>query len=146
VDFTRDIQPLLQQRCLGCHNGEKQRGGLRLDRSTAALKGGESLGPAIVPGDSAKSPLIRAVAGLEDGYLMPPEGPKLTSKEIGLVRAWIDQGAKWPAAATEADTTTSHWSFQPVKNISPPDVVNEEWCRTPIDRFALAALQNKKLA
>ncbi|MDP1796260.1 MAG: c-type cytochrome domain-containing protein, partial [Planctomycetaceae bacterium] len=44
VDYARDIQPLLQQRCLGCHNGDKQRGGLRLDRANAALKGGESLG------------------------------------------------------------------------------------------------------
>lgn len=146
VDFARDIQPQLQQRCLGCHNGEKQRGGLRLDRSSAALKGGESLGPAIVPGDSAKSPLIRAVAGLEDGYLMPPEGPKLTANEIGVLRAWIDQGAKWPAANTDDDPIASHWSFQPVKSPLPPDVANNEWCRTPIDRFALAALQDKQLA
>ncbi len=145
VDFARDVQPLLQQRCLGCHNGEKQRGGLRLDRSSAALKGGESLGPAIVPGKSEASPLIRAVAGLEDGYLMPPEGPALTAKEIGVLRAWIDQGAKWPAANPGDDPTASHWSLQPLKHLPPPEVRENEWCRTPIDRFIVATLQDKQL-
>lgn len=145
VDYARDIQPLLQQRCLGCHNGDKQRGGLRLDRANAALKGGESLGPAIVPGKSETSPLIRVVAGLEDGFTMPPEGPTLTAKEIGLLRAWIDQGAKWPVATTDEDPTASHWSFQPLKNTAPPDVMTNEWCRTPIDRFIVAALHDKHL-
>ncbi len=145
VDFERDIQPLLQQRCLGCHNGDKQRGGLRLDRASAVLKGGESLGPAIIPGKSETSPLIHVVAGLEDGFKMPPEGPALTAKEIGLLRAWIDQGAKWPAATTGNDPTASHWSFQPLKNTPPPAVHENEWCRTAIDQFTLAALQDQQL-
>lgn len=145
VDYIRDIEPLLKVRCLGCHSGEKQRGGLRLDRSAAALKGGESYGPAIVPGESAKSPLIRVVAGLEDGFTMPPEGPALTAKEIGVLRAWIDQGAKWPASPNDVDETVTHWAYQAVKPISPPDITNAEWCRTPIDRFILSTLQQKQL-
>ncbi|MBC8001851.1 MAG: hypothetical protein H7X97_04605, partial [Opitutaceae bacterium] len=76
IDFVRDIQPIFRARCYSCHDGKKQRGELRLDVKSAALKGGESHAPAIVPGKSADSPLVRFVAGLEEGMLMPPEGER----------------------------------------------------------------------
>ena len=62
VDFTRDIQPIFQASCYGCHGPEKQKGGLRLDQKAPALKGGDS-GPLLVPRKSADSLLIQAVAG-----------------------------------------------------------------------------------
>ena len=100
IDFVRDIQPIFRARCHACHDAGKQRGGLRLDQKSAALKGGEDYSPAIVPGKSADSPLVRFVAGLEEGLRMPPEGERLSVEQIGLLRAWIDQGAKWPDEAS----------------------------------------------
>lgn len=70
--------------------------GLRLDNRTDALKGGDS-GPVIRPGNSAKSKLIHAVSGSGGGVLMPFAGERLTVEQVGVLRAWIDQGAEWPA-------------------------------------------------
>ena len=97
VEFVRDIKPLLKAHCLKCHGTSKRAGGLRLDRRDEALNGGDS-GPAIVSGKSAESLLVKYVAGLDPDVLMPPEGDKLTDAQIGLLRGWIDQGAKWPDA------------------------------------------------
>ncbi|HMC58509.1 MAG TPA: c-type cytochrome domain-containing protein, partial [Candidatus Solibacter sp.] len=94
IEFARDIEPLLQKRCLLCHGAQQQMNGLRLDRKDTALKGG-ALGQDIKPGNSAGSRLIRLVAGL-DKIVMPPMGARLTAAEVGLLRAWIDQGVDWP--------------------------------------------------
>lgn len=138
VDFVRDIQPIFQRQCYSCHDGAKQRGGFRLDLKTAALKGGESFAPDIVPGKSADSPLVRLVAGLEEGLLMPPEGERLTAAQIGLLRAWIDQGAKWPESASVDDDTASYWSFGPIQRSTIPQGLRGG--RNPIDAFVMAAL------
>ena len=142
VDFVRDIQPIFRTRCHSCHDGVKQRGELRLDVKSAALKGGESHAPAIIPGKSADSPLVRFVAGLEEGMLMPPEGERLSAEQIGLLRAWIDQGAKWPDEAAGENDAARHWSFRPVVRPELPSVSRElaAWMRNPVDAFVLAAL------
>src|SRR5687767_3324637 len=96
VDFARDIQPIFAGHCLSCHGAEKQESDYRLDAKALALAGG-SLGRDIVPGDSAASRLVQYVAGVnEDKIVMPPEGDRLSAEQIGLLRAWIDQGAAWP--------------------------------------------------
>jgi len=97
VDFDRDIKPIFQATCFRCHGPERPKSSFRLDNRQDALKGGDN-GVAIVPGDSAKSPLIHFVAGLDEDLPMPPKGKgePLTPAQIGLLRAWIDQGAKWP--------------------------------------------------
>ena len=140
IDFVRDIQPIFRMRCYSCHDGAKQRGGFRLDLKSAALKGGESYSPVIVPGKSADSPLVRFVAGLEEGLLMPPEGERLSAEQIGLLRAWIDQGAKWPDEASAKEEV--HWSFRPVSRPELPDVARENvaWLRNPVDAFVAATL------
>jgi len=95
VTYAKDIKPLVETSCVNCHGPEKQKGKLRLDSLEAALKGGEN-GKCIVPGNSAKSGLVHAVARLDEDSAMPPEGKAapLTKEQIGLIRAWIDQGAK----------------------------------------------------
>ena len=93
--FHPCIQPLLRKRCHGCHGVATQMSGLRLDDKASALKGGAS-GIVIVPGQSGKSRLIRLVAGLKDKKVMPPGGPRLSPQEIGLLRAWVDQGRVVP--------------------------------------------------
>lgn len=146
VNFAEQIEPLFAARCVGCHGEAQQFNGLRLDRKQDALRGGHS-GPAILPGNSADSRLIHLVAGYEVKGLMPPAGDPLTAKQVGLLRAWIDQGAQWPeeAAATEESATT-HWAYQPRSNPFPPRVSDEDWVRNPIDRFVLARLDREAIA
>lgn len=95
IDFSRDVEPILREHCQSCHGSEKEMAGLRLDNRADALKGGDS-GPAIRPGNSAESKLIHLVSGLRKNLVMPLAGERLTAEEVGVLRAWIDQGAKWP--------------------------------------------------
>ena len=142
VDFVRDIEPLFKSRCQACHGTAQQLSGLRLDDAEQALKGGYS-GPVILPKNSAKSRLVHLVAGIEEKVVMPPAGKRLTPAEIGLLRAWIDQGAKWPidAKSTKAVSTRStHWSFQPITRPQPPQTNNAAWARNAVDQFILARL------
>jgi mono/diheme cytochrome c family protein len=105
VDFTRDIHPILQRNCLKCHGPEKPRSSFRLDNRTSALKGGSG-GVAIIPGNSADSPLIHLVSDQD----MPPKGAPLTDEEVALLRAWIDQGANW---GDTVDTPNFAFSITP---------------------------------
>ena len=146
IDFAKDIEPIFAQACYSCHGPKKQQSDFRLDRKTAALKGGD-LGVAIVPGKSAESPLIRYVAGLDKDITMPPGNrPRLTSLQIGILRRWIDQGAVWPdMAATSADKKT-WWSLAPLARPAVPKVADAKFVlRNPIDAFVLAKLQEQKL-
>ncbi|HHY85710.1 MAG TPA: hypothetical protein GYA07_09295 [Verrucomicrobia bacterium] len=104
VDFDRDIRPVLDRSCLRCHGPERPRSGFRLVDRESALKGGYNNTNDIVPGNSAESMLIHYVAGLDEMMIMPPEGEgdRLTPEEIGLLRAWIDQGAAWSATGQVA--------------------------------------------
>jgi len=95
VDFRKDIQPLFRDHCYRCHGAERREAGLRLDLREEALNGGDQ-GPAFVAGKSADSLLIKMVTGVDPDVLMPPEGERLTDEQVGLLRAWIDQGAEWP--------------------------------------------------
>ena len=98
VDFAKDVQPILEQKCYSCHGDTVQQSGLRLDRRQNALRGGD-YGPVINIGNSADSKLIKRVANGDGGLQMPPTGP-LSDEEIGILRAWIDQGAEWPTGVT----------------------------------------------
>ena len=94
IDFVRDVKPILEANCLGCHGKKQQQSGLRLDKRQNALRGGD-YGAVIMPGRSAESKLILRVAGSEAGMQMPPTGP-LAASDIGILRAWIDQGGEFP--------------------------------------------------
>ncbi|MBM3845787.1 MAG: DUF1553 domain-containing protein [Verrucomicrobia bacterium] len=143
VEFVADIEPILKARCVSCHGVEKQRGGYRLDSKAAAFRGGESYTTPILAGNGAASPLIHLVAGQVPDSKMPAKGDPLTSEQIGLLRAWIDQGAVWPETSQpEADPIASHWAFQPVKR---PAVPKPQGVNNPIDVFILAGLADKGL-
>ncbi len=160
--FETQIRPLLVESCFECHGAEKQKGGLRLDSPVAALKGGDT-GPAMVPGDLKASLMIRAIhygAGEYAGeeLEMPPK-KKLTAEQIKLLERWVAMGAPWPESSiahaeteTESDPRAAidaagekHWAFQPVRKPSLPEVANEAWVKTPIDRFVLAKLESEKM-
>ncbi len=145
VDFIKDIQPIFVASCYDCHGGGEQEGGLQLDARDNALKGGDS-GRVIEKGKSAESLLIQYVAGADPEKVMPPEdiGDPLTPEQVGLLRAWIDQGADWPdsvALPEGGDPRAEHWSFQPIVRPEPPDVKNDLWVRNAIDRFILRKLE-----
>ena len=100
VTYASDIKPIFDNSCIKCHSGDKPKGHLKLDSLAGALKGGKD-GKVILAGNSAKSPLILNVAHAtkDDDDWMPPLHNRagirpLTPEQIGLIRAWIDQGAK----------------------------------------------------
>jgi hypothetical protein len=145
VDFTRDIQPILSQKCLSCHGPRKQEGHLRWDNMESAIAGGEH-GPDIVVGNSARSRVIQMVTSTDPDLVMPQKGDPLTAAQIGLLRAWIDQGAPWPASASvQIADGRHHWAFTPPTRPPLPIVKNKKWPRNPIDDFVLARLEAEKL-
>jgi len=100
VTYATDIKPIFDTACVKCHSGDKPKAHLKLDTLAGVLKG-TKMGPILKAGDSASSFIIQAVAHLTKDHdsWMPPLKNKagikpLTPEQIGLLRAWIDQGAK----------------------------------------------------
>jgi mono/diheme cytochrome c family protein len=144
IDYRKDVQPILATHCYSCHGPEKQKSDLRLDRRAAALQGGAE-GPDIVPGDSAASPLIERIAGLDPDAVMPPKGERLTTAQVATLRAWIDQGAPWPEDVAASAGAHAHWAFRAPERPPVPSVAAAAWVRNPIDRFLLARLESERL-
>jgi mono/diheme cytochrome c family protein len=120
--FEAKIRPLLSKHCTECHGDKKQKGGLRLDLKSHAFKGSEN-GAVILPGNSAKSPLLQRVLSTEPDEKMPPKGERLSSEDVALLKNWLDAGAPWPESKADADASIDrrlqHWSFQPVRPAAP---------------------------
>lgn len=99
VTYASDIKAIFDKSCTKCHGEEKQKAKLRLDSLVATLQGAED-GKVLEPGKSAESILLQNVARLgdEDSWMPPKDNkanlPALTAAQVGLIRAWIDQGAK----------------------------------------------------
>ena len=159
-EFEKDVKPLLERHCFECHGARAQEGDLRLDVKAAALKGGESKEPAIVPGSSEKSRLIKLVTSNDPKLAMAHEEVRLKPEEVALLRKWIDSGAHWtdageappaPAAPAEGarkitEQDRQFWSFTPPRHVEPPATKNTSWARGPIDRFVLARLESRGLS
>lgn len=143
VDFVKDIRPIFEKHCYSCHDEKKQKGGLRFDQKESLARGGDSGEPAFVAGKSAESLLIKFVAGVNPDEIMPPKGDPLTASEVGLLRAWIDQGANWPEQASTP--VKKHWAYVKPESPTLPPVKNQKWARNGIDRFILAKLESEKL-
>lgn len=150
VDFAKDIWPIFEASCLKCHGEEKQKGGLRLDRRADALAGGDSFGPSIIAGKALESPLLHSVSGLDEDLQMPQKADPLTAEQVGLIRAWIDQGATWPddGSAESAVKEELPWSFLPLATPKVPEVSAEanRRARNDVDRFLLATLGEHQLS
>jgi mono/diheme cytochrome c family protein len=100
VTYATDIKPIFDANCAKCHSGDRAKAKLHMDTLEGVLKG-TKMGKIVNAGDSANSFLVKSVAHAtaERDEWMPPVPNKagaktLTPAEIGLVRAWIDQGAK----------------------------------------------------
>ncbi len=149
-DFVRDIRPLLDRSCAGCHSGEEAKSGLRLDIRAEAFRGGDGHGAAIVPGKAAESVLVRFARGDEPEMQMPPADanvPALSPEEVAILAAWIDAGAPWPEGIDRASLVDrrDHWAFHGVVRPAPPAVRDERWPRNDLDRFILARLETEGL-
>jgi hypothetical protein len=100
VTYATDIKAIFDTSCVKCHSGNRPKARLHMETLAGVLKGTKE-GPIVTPGDSAGSYLIKCVAHLNSDQetWMPPLRNKagiqpLTPDQIGLIRAWIDQGAK----------------------------------------------------
>lgn len=101
VDFVKQVRPILEAKCFSCHQGAKTKGQLALDRRDAALKGGKSRKPAIVPGEPDTSQLLVRIRSADVDEKMPPQGEPLTAQEAAVVRQWIEQGARYEASGVK---------------------------------------------
>jgi mono/diheme cytochrome c family protein len=137
VEFRRDVQPILEASCVKCHGRGKTKGGWRLDNRETFLQPGES-GPAVIVGDSARSHFIHLVAGTDPDSVMPEKGTKLTSEQVGVLRAWVDQGLKWDPQITFAKPEP--------KNLHPrqPELPAGKAAH-PVDRLADAYFEQHKV-
>ena len=154
--FEQKIRPLLVSRCYECHSAgaKKIKGDLLLDTKAGWSRGGEN-GPPIVPGKPDESLLVKAVR-YEHELRMPPKG-KLPQAEIEALVQWIKIGAPDPREGAETGAPASRkeinldegrklWSLQPLKRPDPPPLKNTDVCKTSVDRFILARLEEKGIA
>ena len=128
VQFNEQIRPILSKHCIACHgpDEEDRQADLRLDTFAGATAdlGGYA---AVIPGNSSTSELIQRVAAEDEDLLMPPaeHADPLSEEEITLLRAWIDQGAKYE----------KHWSFTPPVRPNVPELVGAALGNNEIDAF-----------
>ncbi len=138
--FSRQIRPILVDKCIRCHGPDEasREAGLRLDRKTAAFAGGDSGVPAIVAGDPSESLLFTRITASDVDERMPPPDAELDldAEEIETIRAWIASGAPWE----------EHWAFVPPRLPALPPVTRDDWPQTEIDYFILARLEEEGLA
>jgi hypothetical protein len=153
--FEAKVRPLLVGHCYACHSADtKPAGGLRVDDRNGLLTGGNN-GPAVVPGDSARSLLLRRVAHADSNRRMPKEGEPLTPDQIADLTRWIRDGAHWPSVKVPASlgqpkewyesVKKEHWAWQPLADPEIPAVRDPTWPRDDIDRFVLAGLEGAEL-
>jgi hypothetical protein len=134
IHFSRDILPILSSKCYVCHGPDAGKGKLRLDlRDEATKPRRRSKQTPIVPGDAAKSELVRRIFAEDVEERMPPQksGKALTDAEKELIRRWIAEGAEYEP----------HWAFAKISRPKPPSVKNTGWVRNPIDAFILQRLE-----
>ncbi len=136
VSFSHDIRPILNQNCVLCHGGVRQKNGVSFIFREDALGVGKSGRRTIVPGKPDASELIARITSKDPEARMPYHAPPLSPGQVALLRRWIKEGAKWE----------DHWAFVAPKPQPLPAVRRSEWPRQPLDRFILARLEKEGLA
>ena len=146
--FAARVQPLLEEKCLGCHVTEPQ-GALRMDSREALLAGGKS-GSAIVPRDPDASLLVQAVR-FQHELKMPPTGP-LAEDEVDDIVRWIADGAVWGSVKDQglqpyeiSEEHEAHWAFQPLSTAPVPESASLDSTPNAVDRFILNRLEREGL-
>ncbi|WP_422083554.1 PSD1 and planctomycete cytochrome C domain-containing protein [Ulvibacterium sp.] len=144
VDFSTQVKPILNNKCITCHGGVKKNGGFSLLFEEEAFAITESGKPAIIPGDASGSEFIKRLKEEDPELRMPYEKAKLSDEEIDLLTRWIDQGAEWG----------EHWAYSLPKKVDVPTWTNEagftfekssEFLQNNIDNFILARLESEQV-
>lgn len=137
--FSRDVQPIIADKCFACHGPDEQarKKGLRFDLQEGLFgttKDGQAM---IVPGKPGESAFYQRIIHADPDERMPPEEAvaQLTTRELRTLEQWIIEGAAWEG----------HWAFQAPTRPELPEVSNANWCRNPIDRFILSRLDGAGL-
>jgi hypothetical protein len=140
VSFSRDIRPILADKCFKCHgpDAKERKGKLRLDNRKDATAPAASGEIPIVPGKVDESELYRRITAEDADERMPPasSGKSLSAADMARLKSWIEEGAEYQG----------HWAFVPPVRPALPAVRDPAWCRNPIDRFILARLEAEGLA
>ncbi len=134
IDFQREVRPLFAEFCLNCHGPDAQNreADFRLDTALALQHP-----DAIFPGQAARSELIARISSDDPEFRMPPpqSGKRLTAKQVGVLRQWVDEGAIW----------SEHWAFQTARRPPQPNHGLTDWVQSPLDSFVAARLQQEQL-
>jgi cytochrome c553 len=153
--FSSDVRGILMDHCVKCHGGEKTKGEFDLTTREGLLHPGDE-GVNVLPGNSKASRLMKLIRH-EDDPFMPSKAEPLSANQIEKIAAWIDGGAPYDKPLIEKSgvkrghsTVTAEdrqfWSFLPLaEKVNAPSVKNDAWCRTDVDRFILARLEERNL-
>lgn len=140
VDFAHDVVPILKQHCAKCHTGNQLKGGLSFNTRESLLAGGES-GKVVIEGKSGASGLLARITSTDKETQMPPEGPRVTAKEIAVLKNWIDGGLRWEAGFTFGERAYEP-PLKPRRVDLPPATAGRNH---PVDRIIDAYLAKNKL-
>ncbi len=149
--FESKIRPVLAAHCYECHSGEsgKSKGGLLLDTREGIRAGGDR-GPAVVPGNPAKSVLLTALAHTDPDLQMPPKKAQLPKSVIADIERWIKMGAPDPREATgktaakppvDLESGRKFWAYQKPARAPLPATKHPAWAKRDLDHFVLAKLE-----
>jgi len=130
VDFSADVKPILNKKCITCHGGVRAKAGFSVLFREEALANTDSGRPAIIPGNPAASELIRRIKEKDADRRMPYKHEPLSDEEIDVLTRWVKQGAKWG----------DHWAYLPVKPVPAP-ALQSSWPVNDVDRFILEKQQ-----
>ncbi len=140
--FEKDVVPILERRCLGCHNDGDEKGDFSLQSRRTAFADGY-----LEPGKPAESHLLDLVTPTDGKAAMPKGGEPLSAAELKVLRDWIDAGATWPDGVTLEPSLAARfdwWSYRPLKRPEVPSV-GDGWGRNPVDAFVLRRLRQNDL-
>jgi hypothetical protein len=134
IDYSAQVKPIFNKKCIACHGGVKQKAGFSLLFREEALGNTESGKPAIIPGKPDESELIRRISLEDPEERMPYKHEPLSKEEIEILTQWIKEGAEWG----------EHWAYVPVKEEVVP-ATKSDWVKNDIDPFILEKLNAEKL-
>ncbi|WP_235921052.1 DUF1553 domain-containing protein [Foetidibacter luteolus] len=134
IDYSTQVKPILNKKCITCHGGVKAKAGFSLLFREEALAKTESGKPAIIPGNPGESEMIRRLSLKDPEERMPYQHEPLSGEEIDILTKWIKQGAQWG----------EHWAYVPLKPVEVP-AVNSAFVKNSVDNFILAKLEEEKL-
>ena len=142
IDFSTQVKPIINDKCITCHGGVKAKGGFSLLFREEALAKTTSGKFAIIPGDAENSELVRRINYKDPEERMPYKHDPLSKEEISIFTDWIKQGAKWG----------EHWAYIPVKEVAVPKQTKffgllkttSEWAKNEVDQFIEQKLIEEK--